>query len=1359
MNHVYRLIWNRVLSAWVVASEAARGRGKCGSGVARGRRAAQRAGFGHGAAVRWLPLSGIGIAVIVALSATQPAVAQSCTAGDAVGRNGGAGCGPGDDGGYGFSLYDDRSGPGGAGAGDGGNAFDIGGGGGGAGRGGGGGGGQFNSANGDAGGGGGAFSYTQAERGYGGGGGGGGATGLTDPGSVITGTVAGGNGGAGANGSGGSVTGGGGGGGGGGGFGVVIQTPGSYEILGAVAGGDGGKGGDGGTPGQYPDLESGGGGGGAGGAGVRVTGAQLSIAAGATVTGGSGGAGGLGQQFDGSFAAGNGGDGQGGAGILAANAAISVAGAVSGGLAPDGSRGAAIAFVGGNNSLAFQNATSGLTGGILLQNNASVAFQQATDVLLASEISGNGSITKNGAGTLVLTGDSSGFAGGTTISAGTLRVDGSLGGNVAARGGVLTGAGSIGGDADLTSGGIFNGAGGQTLRVGGNVLMDATSTVNAVLGAASNAALIDVGGNLTLDGKLNVVDAGNFGWGVYRLFSYAGSLTDNGLEIGAIPAGFNAADITVQTSVAHTVNLVSSIAGGLSFWDGGNTALHGNGQVDGGSGAWTANDSNWIEYTGTANGPYQPIPTYAVFQNVGGVVAVDDTAGGIGVTGMQFAADGYRVEGDAIGLLGAGGKTTIRVGDGTAAGIDMTATIASALTGDSTLVKNDLGTLVLTGANTYRGGTQVAAGTLAGNALSIRGNIANAGTVEFDQAADASFSGDIAGLGGTNGAMVKSGLGNLTLTGTSSLDWSIKAGSVSADAGRFTGNAAIASGANLTFDQAADASYAGVISGAGAFTKAGAGSLTLTGDSSAFAGTTHIEEGLLSVNGRLGGTLNITGGKLGGSGTIENLVVSGSVAPGNSIGTLNVGTISFNPGSVYQVEVNAAGQSDRIVASGAATINGGSVQVLAGAGNYAPQTRYTILSAGGGRSGLFTGVASNLAFLDPALSYDANNVYLTMTRNSTTLASVGRTRNQIAAAGGVNSLGWGNAVYDTALNLSAGQARHAFDQLSGEIQASAQTALLEDSRFVRDAARDRLRAAQAAPGASRTAVAAYGAHAGPEQAAATRPGPLFWTSVYGSWGKSDGNGNAAALDRSSNGLLMGMDGEVGDWRLGLLTGYGQSRFDTSDPSASGSSNNYHLGAYGGTAWGNLSLRTGAAYTWHEIDTKRSVAVAGLADSHKSRYHGGTFQAFGELAYAAQINGVRVEPFANLSHVRLRTDGGSEQGGATALRSDKSADAITFTTLGGRGEHAFELGSARAALSGSVGWRYAAGDTTPAATQRFAGGSAFTVEGVPVARNSAVIEAGIGLALTRNAALSISYMGQLSSSAQDHGGRASLSVRF
>ncbi|WP_164055947.1 hypothetical protein, partial [Serratia marcescens] len=78
------------------------------------------------------------------------------------------------------------------------------------------------------------------------------------------------------------------------------------------------------------------------------------------------------------------------------------------------------------------------------------------------------------------------------------------------------------------------------------------------------------------------------------------------------------------------------------------------------------------------------------------------------------------------------------------------------------------------------------------------------------------------------------------------------------------------------------------------------------------------------------------------------------------------------------------GQSDQIIAGGKATINGGTVKVLAGAGNYAPQPQYTIVTAdlaAGGIIGTFNGVTSNLAFLDPSLSYDPDHVYLTMTRN------------------------------------------------------------------------------------------------------------------------------------------------------------------------------------------------------------------------------------------------------------------------------------------------------------------------------------------------------------------------------------------
>ncbi|WP_164034200.1 hypothetical protein, partial [Serratia marcescens] len=85
---------------------------------------------------------------------------------------------------------------------------------------------------------------------------------------------------------------------------------------------------------------------------------------------------------------------------------------------------------------------------------------------------------------------------------------------------------------------------------------------------------------------LNVSDAGGFGAGVYRLFDYGGTLTDNGLAIGARPAGVDASDLLVQTSVAHQINLISTASTTLGFWDGGNPTLHDNGAIDGGTGVW-----------------------------------------------------------------------------------------------------------------------------------------------------------------------------------------------------------------------------------------------------------------------------------------------------------------------------------------------------------------------------------------------------------------------------------------------------------------------------------------------------------------------------------------------------------------------------------------------------------------------------------------------------------------------------------------------------------------------------------------------------------------------------------------------------
>src|SRR5205085_2573467 len=104
-----------------------------------------------------------------------------------------------------------------------------------------------------------------------------------------------------------------------------------------------------------------------------------------------------------------------------------------------------------------------------------------------------------------------------------------------------------------------------------------------------------------------------------------------------------------------------------------------------------------------------------------------------------------------------------------------------------------------------------------------------------------------------------------------------------------------------------------------------------------------------------------SGATLMGTGIVGALSIAsgGTVAPGNNgIGTLNVaGGVTFASGSIYQVEATASGQADKIMAGGIATINGGTVQVLA-SGTFTTTMQYTILTASS-RTGTFDSVTSN----------------------------------------------------------------------------------------------------------------------------------------------------------------------------------------------------------------------------------------------------------------------------------------------------------------------------------------------------------------------------------------------------------------
>lgn len=467
------------------------------------------------------------------------------------------------------------------------------------------------------------------------------------------------------------------------------------------------------------------------------------------------------------------------------------------------------------------------------------------------------------------------------------------------------------------------------------------------------------------------------------------------------------------------------------------------------------------------------------------------------------------------------------------------------------------------------------------------------------------------------------------------------------------------------------------------------------------------------------------------------------------------GNAAFAAGSVLAVDVSGA-SADKFTTTGTADITDAILGVRVG--GLAIGT-YTVLTANGGLTGTFNGVtgATSTPFLSVTDTYDANNAYLDVTKVRD-FADAGLTPNQIATGEGLDSL-TGGAVFNAVAGLATdAEAQAAFDQLSGEIHASAKGMLVEDSRFVRDAATSRIRAAFGDVGAAALPVMAYG-EGGPEIVAADTDRFAVWGQAFGSWGSTDSDGNAAAFDRSTGGLLAGADTLVGGWRVGVLGGYSHSSFDADDRNSSGKSDSYHLGLYGGTNWGAIAFRTGAAYSWSSLSTKRSVAFNGFTDGLSADYDAGTAQVFGELAYKADAGQFRFEPFANLAYVSVHTDGFTEDGGDAALTSAGTSTDATFTTLGLCGSSDFAFGGMNATVRGMLGWRHAFGDVTPTSSFAFAGGDAFTIAGVPIARDSAVVEAGLDFNMSANATLGLAYTGQFGGGTVDQGAKVDLAVKF
>lgn len=1105
----------------------------------------------------------------------------------------------------------------------------------------------------------------------------------------------------------------------------------------------------------------------------------------------------------------------------------------------------------------------------------------------AGVVEGSGGLIKIGPATLSLNGANT-YTGDTVINGGTLMVGAAaansaaaVNGNITVRDtGTLGGFGQVNGSVIVNTGGrLAPGAPGGDFTVNGDLSMAQGSQAEFSLGAPGVSHSIIVNGDLVLNGtQITVQNAGGPGYGLFRLFEYQRAILGNGGLTA--PAG-----MTVQIiSASRQINLVNSAGLTLNFWNA--NGLASPTQQGGGSGVWSRFNANWTDATGSVTAPRLPTDAFAIFAGAAGTVTVDDSAGAISAQGVQFASDGYRLNGSSLALTGTtpGALGEIRVGDGSAAsaawvatldntltgvginktglgtlvlngantytqntqltagalavssdanlgastaGLDFqggtlrvmgtaftntaraftlggagggfdiadaanTFTVNQALSGAGSLAKLGQGTLVLGGDNTYVGGTSVQAGTLQVGDGAVSGSIAGDVTVDsgarfvFKRSDRVAFNGDMTGAG----QLRQAGTGTLVLTGQNSLAGGayVDAGTLQVGDGGVTGwvTGNIVNQGTLVFNRSDDKVYTGALSGSGATSKLGAGTLAMTGDSSAYTGTLQLSQGALQVDGALGGrVLAAAGTTLSGTGTLNSVTIGSgaTLSPGNAVNSLGSmslsGDLTFNPGATYRVATAANGQNSSVRVAGTATLNGTVVQVGEN-GNYAPSTTYTILAADRGVQGRFDTVSSNLAFLTPSLSYDANRVDLVVALKEVPsegggdngnggtrpieFADAAVTGNQRGVARALQSLPANSALYQHILNLPNGAPPEAFNALSGEAHASTVSVLQNAAGAFTQMPITRLHANLGAgqlPGAP-TAQLGLGDAASLPQSAAQ---PL-WAQVFGKWTSLDGDGNAAETTQSDSGVTIGGDAAVGGgWRLGGAVGYANSDSRTRDRASSADTDSYSIAVYGGKAFqagaGKINFSLGAAYTWHEVDTRRSTAAAGLNQTLKASYGASTGQFFTELGYAMPVHDrLTLEPFVAANYSDLRTRGFSESGGDAALRGQSNRNDVTTTTLGLHALTTFDSAGARGYARGTLGWRHAFGDLNPASVLAFAqGGDTFTATGAPLARDAAVVEVGVGIDVSKRTTVGVSYGGQFGDGNRQNTGTLDVRYRF